>query len=145
MSSNPSSSLVRSLVGSDLASVVFVRDYVQLVFEPATVGAPEPGTLVPPTTGVIGTLSAYTLPAITDDSRSFHSGEPGYADALVEQIGRRVVEADEVEDSLRVRFEGGVIFTISLVEDDLRVPESAMLQLHDDSKSWMVWRPSDRL
>lgn len=146
MLNEPGSPLLRSLVGSELSSVVFIQDYLQLVFQPALVGAPDPGVLRPEMTGVFGTLSAFTLPTLHTDGRHLRSGDPGYRDTLVEQIGRRVTGAEVGEDSLRFEFENGLLATLPLGEDDLETGqvESAMLQLDDDAKSWVVWRPGDR-
>jgi hypothetical protein len=144
--SEPGSSVLRALVGSELSSVVFVHDYLQLVFQPASLGAPEPRVLRPAMTGAFGTLSAFTLPKLHIDGRPLGSSQPGYRDTIVQQIGRRVTSADVDEESLRLEFDNGVLATLSLGEDDLVAGqvESAMLQLDDDAKSWMVWRPGDR-
>jgi hypothetical protein len=143
--SESGSAILQALVGCELSSVVFVQDYLQLVFQPAVVGAPDPTVLRPPMTGVFGAVSAYTLPKVQDDGRDLQSGQSGYRDALVAQIGRRVTGADESVGSLRFEFDSGVVLTVSLAEEDLVAGqmESAMLQLDDEAKSWMVWRPAD--
>jgi hypothetical protein len=142
-----SESLLRALVGSELSSVTFVQDYLQLVFQPSTLGNPEPGVLLPPMAGAFGTLSAFTLPKLKMDGRDLGPGQPGYRDGLVDQIGRRVTDAYEHEMSLLLEFDNGRGLTLSLREDDLEgvSVESAMLQLDDDAESWMVWRPGDRV
>jgi hypothetical protein len=138
---DPDRSITDSLVGSQLASVVFVRDYVQLVFEPMIVGRPEPGVLRPPTMGSFGTLSAYVLPELERQDRHVKSGQPGYRDVLVELIGRVLTAAGEDAARLRLVFDSGVIATISFDEGDrpAGAVESAMLQLDDPARSWMVW------
>ena len=139
-------SLLPELVGSELSSVVFVQDYLQLGFQPSTLGEPEPGVLVSPRAGIFGGLSAFTLPELQVDGRHLRSGQPGYRDALVEQIGRRVTDANENDERLWIEFDSGLLATLSLAEEDLAgvSVETAMLQLDDDAKSWMVWRPADR-
>ncbi len=139
--------IMQSLVGSQLASVVFVSDYVQLVFVPTDVGTPEAGVLQRPTKGSFGTLSAYVIPEIKTGGRLQKSGRPGYRDALVELIGRVVAQAEEDPARLRIVFDSGVVASVSLDAGDLPTGavESAMLQLNDAAKSWMVWRPGDRL
>ena len=138
---------MNSLVGAQLASVVFVRDYLQLVFEPTDVGTPEAGVLRRPTKGGFGTLSAYVLPELETGGRLLKSGRPGYRDALVELIGRVVAQAGEDPARLRIVFDSGVVASVSLNAADLPdgAVESAMLQLEDAAESWMVWRPGDRL
>ena len=141
-----SPSILRALVGSELSTVVFVRDYVQLGFEERQIGEAEPGILRVPTAGVSGAFSAFTLPRLQIDGRQLQPSQPGYCDALVELIGRQVIDADENDERLWFVFDGGVIATVSLDETHLvgRSVESAELQLYDEAKSWMVWRPGDR-
>lgn len=141
-----SESILRALVGSELSTVVFVRDYLQLGFEESQIGEPEPRVLRAPTAGMSGGFSAFTLPQLQIDGRHLGSGQPGYRDALVEQIGRRVTDVDEDSERLWFEFESGVLVTVSLAEADLQgvSVESAELQLNDKAKSWMVWRPGDR-
>jgi hypothetical protein len=139
-------SIFRALVGSELASVVFVRDYIQLSFSSQPpLASRAPAELRPAMVGTFGTLSAYTDPWLEKEGRTLQLGDPGYRDALVEQIGCRVTGVHEGQDWLRVEFDGGVTATVSLSEDDLPAGsvESAMLQLDDEAKSWMVWRPAD--
>jgi hypothetical protein len=144
--SERSGSILRALVGSELSTVVFVRDSLQLGFEEGQIGEPEPGVLRAPTAGTSGAFSAFTLPQLLMDGHHLRSGQPGYRDALVEQIGRRVTDADENDERLWFEFESGVVVTVSLAEEDLEGAsvESAQLQLNDEMKSWMVWRPGDR-
>jgi hypothetical protein len=115
-------------------------------FEESQIGEPEPGVLRAATAGTSGGFSAFTLPQLLIEGHHLRSGQPGYRDALVEQIGRRVTDADENAERLWFEFESGVVVTVSLAEEDLEgvSVESAELQLNDEAKSWMVWRPSDR-
>jgi hypothetical protein len=144
--SERSVSILRALVGSELSTVVFIRDYLQLGFEESQIGLPEPGARRAPMAGTAGGFSAFTMPELRVGGRHLRSGEPGYRDALVEQIGRRVTDANENEERLWFEFEGGVLLTVSLAEEDLAgvSVESADLKLNDEAKSWMVWRPADR-
>jgi hypothetical protein len=143
--SERSGSILRALVGSELSTVVFVRDYLQMGFEESQIGEPEPGALRAPTAGTSGGFSAFTLPQLLIEGHHLRSGQPGYRDALVEQIGRRVTDADENDERLWFEFESGVVVTVFLAGEDLqRVSvESAELRLNDEAKSWVVWRPGD--
>jgi hypothetical protein len=138
-------SLLSALVGSELASVVFVADYVQMVFQPGHVKEADPQVLRQPMEGVSARLSTYTLPSVTSRGIRVRPGEQGWRDVLCGLISARVVEAINDTDEIRIRFEPNVHVTVSLQEDDLEgMPEFAMLQLDDGQKSWTVWRPGDR-
>jgi hypothetical protein len=65
-----------ALVGRDLSSVTFVRDYVQLAFD-------GPG------------VNAFTMPTVTSGAENLSLGKPRYRDCLCQQIGCRV-EGTEV-------------------------------------------------
>ena len=74
-----SDDLVEVLIGSELAWVVFVRDYLQLRFEGLR---------------AFSTLSIYTEPWIQLCERVSSWGEPGFRDALCERINQEVHTAD---------------------------------------------------
>jgi hypothetical protein len=142
----PYQPILPALVGSQIASVVFVRSYVQLVFEP-TRGAPETGFLTGPSRGCGGTLSAYVLPELqTGGGRLLVPGDPGYRNALVDLIDQVVSQSVEETNRLRVVFDSGTAVTVSLEAGALTdgMVESAMVQLDDGARSWMVWRPGDQ-
>ncbi|MET8428952.1 hypothetical protein [Nocardia sp. NPDC004860] len=69
-------SLLARLVGLELASVVFVRDYLQLDFD-----GPR--------------LSCYVWPIIDADGTTRSLGDAGYRDTLCALIGQTVVSIDE--------------------------------------------------
>jgi hypothetical protein len=104
----PIRQILRKIVGSELSTVVFVRDYLQLAFEPAAVGPPDAGVLRPPMAGAFASLSAYAMPEIHVEGRHLRSGDAGYLDALVAQIGRRVTDADD-NGFLRLEFDSGAL------------------------------------
>ena len=146
MSTDSGSTVLRSLVGSELSSVVFVRDYVQLAFEPSQARESAPGFLRPPLSGAFGRFDAITLPELEIGDRRLRPGHPGYRDALVEQIGRRLTRVGDDGDHLRFEFDNGVLASVSLAVEDLASGqvEAAILRLDDDEQSWMVWRPANR-
>jgi hypothetical protein len=110
---------LEKLVGQELSSVTSIRDYVQLAFEGAS-------------------ISAYTAPTVMCGSESLSLGQPGYRDGLCGQIGCRV-ERTEVDD-LRVSivFEGRVVVSISLRDDDYRGPEALEFSLDQRDRIWVV-------
>lgn len=94
------------MVGQELAAVEFVEDFLRLRFD-----------------GPMLTLYDWPHVMLTDASMAF--GEPGYRDALCAQIGDEVVVASlEESNALTVEFANGVVFGLSLREEDLTVPEA---------------------
>jgi hypothetical protein len=137
MSGSEEPSILEALVGSELSSVVFVQDYIQLVFQPTETGRPPKGVLPAPTAGSFGTLSAFVLPELETQDRRLRPGEAGYRDLLVEQINWRV----PMKMGTGCRLSStAVVATLPLDRD---VVESAMLQLGEPSRRWMVWSPGD--
>lgn len=113
-------SLLSRLVGLELGSVVFVRDYLQLDFD-----GPR--------------LSLYVWPQVVIADRVCGPADPGYRDALCDLIGRRVTHAGEPPAGLMIAFDGGRL-VIAPNPDELSGPEIAMLQGFAD---WMVWRAGE--
>jgi hypothetical protein len=68
-----------TLVGHDLSSVTFVRDYVQLAFD-----GPR--------------LNACTAPTVTCGAESLSLGHPGYRDCLWKQIGCQVKRTEAIDE-----------------------------------------------
>ena len=98
------------LIGTDLAAVHFVRDYVQLQFDDAL-------------------LYAYVWPRVHRDGSVLHHGQPGFNDALIQLIDQRVTGVDEVLDlGLVLDLDNGAVrLTIPLDGTDLVGPEIAEL------------------
>ncbi len=102
---------------TQLASVAFVQDYLQLDFD---------GPL----------LTLYVWPDIADaDGISIAYGEPGYRDALCTVIGETVTTPDLNEGrSLTIEFENGTVLALSLREEDIDVAEAGSLRLAVDDE-----------
>ena len=97
---------VEALVGEELRSVAFVEDFLELRF-----GTPL--------------LTLYDWPHVllTDFSVAF--GEPEYRNALCAQIGEMVSTASLEEDNaLTIELANGVVFGLSLREEDIDAPVS---------------------
>src|SRR5262249_47362778 len=111
-----------------LSSVVFVMDYVQFVFNGPT-------------------LTAFVNPNIEVAGHRLRWGDPGYRDALCDQIMHRVIEANVWKDEdLELRFDTGAILRVSLRDEDLEglMAESAMFRVNlPNDKRWFVLRPGD--
>jgi hypothetical protein len=97
---------ISAIEGEELKAVEFVEDYLQLRF-----GEPL--------------LKLYDWPHVllTDFSVAF--GEPEYRNALCAEIGETVSTAMlEEDDALTLEFENGIVFGLSLREEDVDGPES---------------------
>jgi hypothetical protein len=114
----PWGDVVRRLIGLELSSVTFVRDYVQLGFD-----------------GPI--LNAVTLPTIQVGQRQYRSGGAGYRDALCGRIGRVVKNASiREDDAFRMDFDDGTELSISLRPQDYTGAEA--LSFTDDHGWWVA-------
>ena len=97
---------VEALVGEELKSVSFVEDFLELRFGPALV-----------------TLYAWPHVLLTEFSVAY--GEPEYRNALCAQIGEEVSTASlEEGDALTIELANGVVFGVSLREEDIDAPVS---------------------
>ncbi len=97
---------ISSIEGEELRSVAFVEDYVELRFGPAL-------------------LTLYNWPYVMLPEFSVAFGEPEYRNALCAQIGEQVTSASLDEGAaLTLEFANGVVFGLSLREEDLDGPDS---------------------
>lgn len=97
---------------SQLSSVEFVHDYLQLHFDDTW-------------------LMLYVWPDVADaDGISVAFGEPGYRDALCSVIGESVSEAELNEGrSLTIEFENGTVLLMSLRDEQREVVEAGSLSV----------------
>jgi len=97
---------ISAIEGEELKSVAFVEDYLELRF----------GTPV---------ITLYDWPYVLLTDFSVGYGEPEYRNALCAQIGEMVSTAvlDE-DDALTIELANGVVFGLSLREEDVDGPES---------------------
>ncbi len=97
---------ISAIEGEELKAVEFVEDYLQLRF-----GAPL--------------LKLYGWPHVLLPEFSVAFGEPEYRNALCAQIGEAVTTAMlEEDDALTIEFANGIVFGLSLREEDVDGPES---------------------
>lgn len=89
---------------SPLSQVVFVHDYLQLVFEDDC-------------------FSVFNRCALLISANELVRDAPGFADALVNLIGERVVSC-ETEPALKLRFESGAQFEVRMGDADVAGPEA---------------------
>ncbi len=97
---------ISRVIGQELKSVTFIEDFLELRF-----GTP--------------CLTLYDWPHVLLTDFSVAYGEPEYRNALCAQIGEEVVEASlEEGDALTIELANGVVFGLSLREEDVDGPES---------------------
>ena len=107
------------LVGEDLSGVVFVRDYLQLQFNP------------PPQVNV---YSAVVVVSAGGATAQF--GEGPFANLILSLIGRVVSAASVTEgQSFRIAFGDGSTIEVSLRPGDYRGPEAIDFQGRDGHRA----------
>jgi hypothetical protein len=95
-----------AIIGEELGSVEFVQDFLVLDFDKVSV-------------------TLYVWPSVLLEDGSYSFGEPGYRDALCAQIGEAVTQAQLEEGaSLTIEFENGIVFGVSLREEDVQGPQA---------------------
>lgn len=106
MGNGDSSAMLDQLRGEQLSAVTFVQDYLQHWFDGPGINVTNPLT-------------------VRMGSSSVTSGEPGFRDALCEQIAK-VVASVEVRDgdALVIAFEDGSQLSVSLRDEDYSSPEA---------------------
>jgi hypothetical protein len=103
-------------VGNDLSGVVFVRDYIQLQFNP------------PP---LVNALTAVT---VILNGVTATQGAVEFANLLIGQINKVVKDVEVFEkECLIFRFEDGSEIKLSLKPEDYPGPEAVVLFLPNDS------------
>ena len=104
------------LVGEDLSGVVFVRDYVQLQFDP------------PPL------LNAGTPVTVESSGGRATLGQEAFANLIISQIGRVVRCVSVLSDvALVIEFDDGSTISVSLRPSDYSGPEAVNLFRKDGS------------
>lgn len=97
---------ISAIEGEELKAVEFVEDFLQLRF-----GEPL--------------LRLYEWPHVLLPDFSVAFGEPEYRNALCAQIGEMVTTATlNEDDALTIELGNGVVFGLSLREEDVDGPES---------------------
>jgi hypothetical protein len=131
MGEDQDDALLTRLVGGELYSVQFVRDYVQLHFE---------------SKGEAPYLSCFVMPEIRvlqgEPSQGISEHSPGYADALRALIGEEVRAASAAAGTgLALELRTSTI-VVNPTPAQLVGPEIAMLSGFSDH-SWEVWQPGE--
>lgn len=100
--------VLSALVGTQLSSVEFVQDYVQLRFDGPC-------------------LTAITLPRVHHLNEFFEWGMREYRNVLCDRIGKLVRRAFTIEgEEIKIEFEDGSSILISLRPEDYQAAEAAV-------------------
>lgn len=109
------SEMLKGIEGSQLSSVEFVLDYVQLRFN-----------------GVF-TLTVYTWPSIRRGAVMIKWGDVEFRNALCDLITHTVLSTSvRPEEVLEITFDDNTVFGVSLKDDDYVCPEA--ITFSDGSK-----------
>ena len=105
-----------------LSSVVFVHDYIQLVFHDLI-------------------LSVFVPMSVTVETKSTSHGERGFADELVALIGASVARIEDDDNSLKLEFDQGTVVSVDAAEysyqdkaNDSRQENQEVEEEFDDSE-----------
>ena len=97
-----------------LSQVVFIHDYLQLVFQ-------------------FESFSIYNLARVSQGGTVLTQGAPGFCDAVVSLIGQRIREASSTENyGLSLTFESGENFVVLSGSENIRGPEAFEFNGHDN-------------
>ena len=71
-------------------------------------------------------------------------GDAGYRDELCRLINRFIAEMEKrPESGLELIFETGEMLVVRPAWSDLSGPEIAILDMNDQARRWMMWRPGE--
>jgi len=91
---------LQMLIGGQLSAVTFVQDYLQLHFD-----GPR--------------LTVFSHPVVMRGDKTFHWGQPGFRDALCNNIAKKVTVAQVTYgESIVIGFADGSTIKISLKDED---------------------------
>lgn len=107
-----------SVIGREVASITFVRDYVQIGFD-----------------GPV--LTAVTWPELSATAKVWTTEATNYRDVLCSTIGQRVTSAGVTDREIVVELEQGVRIVVSLRPEDRIGSDSAYFD--DDAGGHWVW------
>jgi hypothetical protein len=107
------------IAGEQLNAVCFVMDYLQFQFNDCYL------TVLPPLVARVG-------------EQSYRLGDSHYRDALCERIMHSVAEVALAVDSLRIGFDDGAAFDVSLREDEFIGAEAIIFEFREAGSMQML-------
>jgi hypothetical protein len=112
--------LLKSIIGEQLSSVVFVQDYLQLHFDG-------------------NTLTLYSWPEVNLGTTTYKFGDIMYRNALCEIIGHKIMNVVLLENTsvkLFFQYENGI--SLSLVRNQSNIGLAEFLYFAGADKGWFV-------
>ena len=107
------------LIGRELSSVEFVRDYIQIRFDGPC-------------------LTAVTDPFVVVENNVYNRTTPGFCDMILGLIGLQVEDTSVIEgEAIEIHFSSGRSFNISLKPDEYITVEAA--KFDDGFGKWWIW------
>jgi hypothetical protein len=113
---------IEILQSYEIRGVLFIRDYIQFLFEGETGN---------------GILTAYNLPIAVVNGCYFKRNTSGYRDHLCSFINKKVEKSEICDDrNIIINFENGDVLVIPLKIDENEGFEAAMLRIGDSITVW---------
>ncbi|MBI5293876.1 MAG: hypothetical protein HY869_00260 [Chloroflexi bacterium] len=107
------------LVGTEMSSVEFVRDYFQLRFDGPC-------------------LTAITNPVLFINNKKYTRNDFGFIDLLCSCVSKKVKDAFVDNEKIMLQFEEETSIEISLKQEDRRTTEAAWFTKESNVPMW-VW------
>ena len=111
--------MLDELLVEDLSGVTFVRDYLQLEFNP------------PPR------IDVYSKCRLVSKAQSATFGDPQFANLIIAQIGQTVKEVGELGEALVIAFANGSRLEIPFTQGTYSGPEAFVFWGRENR--WGVW------
>jgi hypothetical protein len=109
------------LIGEELSSIEFVRDYIQFRFDGPC-------------------LTAITDPYIIIEHKQYSRTDTGFCDILLGFIGLQVAETSLRESEIiNIHFSGGRSINISLLTEDLQGRSAEAVNFTDGHGGMWIW------
>ncbi|MDD3801025.1 MAG: hypothetical protein PHV45_02395 [Desulfuromonas thiophila] len=119
MTSASVQAMLDQLLSEDLSGITFVRDYIQLQFNP------------PPT------INVYSKCRLVAKEATSTFGEASFPNLVIEHIGQQVVSVTLADDQLLIGFENGSFLEIPFGSGTFVGPEAFEFWGRNDK--WGVW------
>lgn len=117
--------ILQDLCGLELSTVIFIRDYMQFVFDP-------------PNSSTYPSLTIYNDPYVILDGSTYERRNNEFCNRILTFIGMQVMNTKVVKNEyIRIEFTNNGSINISLKPEDYRGPEVASLTI--DEHRWNIW------
>lgn len=121
---NDKSLHLKDILKNEMSSVVFIRDYIQLIFEN------DKETMI---------FTSFTLPTIRKESLIYQRTDMCYCNILCSLINQSVIKIDVQADvAISLLFESNILLEVSLKGEDNEGPEAAMFRSENGLTVWQL-------